>query len=92
MAKLKEKQVKTAVPAAEISEHAEELFRKILRSMSWMVGISFILIIILPNFRVDFLDQAVKLIFYFGIVNLILFAIFESFANAIKKMIDKSNG
>jgi hypothetical protein len=91
MAKKKEKQqtVTASVPVPEISDHAEEVFRKILRSMSWMVGISFILIIILPNFRVDVLDLAVKLIFYFGIVNLILFALFESFANTIKKLIDK---
>ena len=73
------------------NEKTEMTFKKILRVMSWIVGICFVLIIILPNFRSDFLDKLVKIIFFLGIINLILFAVFESFAKPIKRLIEKSS-
>ena len=71
----------------EFSPEVEEKFKMILRIMSWVVGICFTLIIILPNFDFYLVDVIVKFVFYLGVLNLILFALFELFGNAIKNFI-----
>ena len=73
----------------EFSPQVEEKFKMILRIMSWVVGICFTLIIILPNFDFYLVDAIVKFVFYLGVLNLILFAIFEMFGNAIKNYLAK---
>jgi len=73
----------------EISEAAEMRFRQILRIMSWTVGICFLLIITLPNFDFSLLDILIKVVFYIGFLNLLLFAVLEFFAISIKKQITK---
>jgi len=47
--------------------------------MSWIVGICFTLIIILPNFKFFMVGFLVKFVFYLGVLNLFLFAILEMF-------------
>ena len=73
----------------EYPESVEDKFKLILRSMSWIVGVCFILIIILPNFDFIFVDIIVKIIFYIGVLTLILFAILEMFGNNVKKYMSK---
>jgi hypothetical protein len=73
----------------EISADAEKKFKNILRIMSWIVGLCFLLIIILPNFEFFLLDEIVKIIFYLGVFNLFLFAFMEFFGNRIKKLLMK---
>ena len=43
-------------PTDGISEVVEEKFKRLLRIMSWTVGICFLVIIILPNFKFILLD------------------------------------
>jgi hypothetical protein len=67
----------------EIQPEIEVKFKKLMRIMSWVVGISFTLLIILPNFEFFLVDIIVKFLFFLGLINLILFAILEFFAQNI---------
>ena len=73
----------------QFSEDTEIKFKLMLKIMSWVVGICFVLIIILPNFHFFLVDVTVKILFFLGVINLLLFAIFEFFSNSIKKLINK---
>lgn len=74
---------------SEIKEQAEKLFKKILKVMSWTVGISFIFIIILPLFENVMLDNITKILFYIGAINLIAFTIIEFVSDSVKNKIQK---
>ena len=68
----------------------EDRFKQILRIMSWVVGVCFALIIILPNFDFFLVDAIVKFLFFLGVFNLILFAVLEMFGNSIKQYMSKN--
>jgi hypothetical protein len=69
----------------EFSDDVEEKFKLILRVMSWVVGICFALIIILPNFDFMLVDFLVKFIFFLGVLNLLLFGVLEMFGTSVKR-------
>jgi hypothetical protein len=71
----------------EFPEIVEGRFKSILRVMSWIVGICFALIIILPNFDFMMVDVIVKFVFFFGVFNLIMFGVMEMFGNSVKRYI-----
>jgi len=73
----------------KISAKAENIFKIVLKTMSWIVGLSFVAIIILASINIPALDTLVKIIFYVGISNLILFALLEMFGSAIKEFLNK---
>jgi hypothetical protein len=73
----------------EFSDQVESKFRQILRVMSWIVGICFTLIIILPNFDFFMVDFIVKFLFFLGVLNLLLFAVLEMFGTSVKRQISK---
>lgn len=73
----------------EFSDAVEEKFKLILRIMSWIVGVCFVMIIILPNFDFSLVDVLVKFIFFLGVFNLFMFAILEMFGVNVKKFISK---
>jgi hypothetical protein len=73
----------------EISPKIEEKFKLGLHIMSWIVGLSFIAIIILCTFKIPTLDILVKMLFYLGIINLLLFAVVELFGASIKHFLNK---
>jgi fatty acid desaturase len=72
---------------SEFPDIVEDRFKKILRVMSWVVGICFALIIILPNFDFAFVDGIVKFVFFFGVFNLLMFGVMELFGNSVKRYI-----
>lgn len=74
----------------EIKPEVEAGFKKMLQIMSWIVGISFTLIIILPNFEFGLVDIIVKILFFLGLINLLLFAFLELFAQNIKVYLSKN--
>ena len=73
----------------EFSDSVEEKFKLILRVMSWVVGLCFVLIIILPNFDFSLVDILVKLIFFLGVLNLLLFGFLEMFGANVKRFMSK---
>jgi hypothetical protein len=78
-----------ARPGEDISERIEKSYKLLLKIMSWIVGLSFVAIIILPNFNFPYLDILVKIIFYLGIFNLLLFAFLEIFGASLKQLLSK---
>jgi hypothetical protein len=73
--------------SSEFSDVVEERFKLILKVMSWVVGICFSLIIILPNFDFVLVDVIVKFVFFLGVFNLIMFGVLEMFGNSVKRYI-----
>ncbi|MGD9486822.1 MAG: hypothetical protein AB7W47_02260 [Calditrichaceae bacterium] len=67
----------------------ENLYKKIIRAMSWIVGFCFIMIIILPEFNSALLDKITKILFYIGIINLLVFTVIEFVSNSFKKTLSK---
>jgi hypothetical protein len=65
-------------------------FKILLKIMSWVVGVSFVSIIILPLFDFYLVDVIVKFLYFIGLINLILFAILEFFAQNIKIFLSKN--
>ncbi len=74
----------------QIAPEVEELFKRILKIMSWVVGICFTLIITLPNFDFALLDITIKIIFYIGVLTLLLFIVIELFGDSIKLQLSKN--
>jgi len=92
MAKNKQKKVTnppTSNNIPEISEEAEKIFKKILKIMSWTVGLCFLFIIILPLFENVMLDNITKILFYVGAINLVVFTVLEFISDAVKNKIQK---
>lgn len=64
-------------------------FKMLLKIMSWVVGICFGLIILLPLIESHFIDVLVKILFFIGLINLLLFAVLEFFGDNIKLFFSK---
>ncbi len=75
-----------------IDASTERLFKRILKTMSWIVGVAFVLIIILPQFNSKALDSLTQVLYYIGIINLLLFTLIEMVADSVKKMLQKLVG
>lgn len=71
------------------SPHVEKIFKIILRSMSWIVGVAFVLVILLPQFNSEFLDNLTQIIFYIAIINLLVFIIIEFISDSVKQMMSR---
>ena len=74
---------------AEFSEKTIKIYKRILKVMSWAVGISFILIIVLHLFNNEFLDAFAKYLFRFGVINLIAFTVLEFIGDTVKHKIER---
>jgi hypothetical protein len=74
---------------AEFNPETEVLYKKLLKSMSWIVGVCFILIIILPLFENVLLDKVTTGLFYLGIITLLSFTVLEFTGNSLKKFLQK---
>ena len=75
---------------ANISEEIEFKFKVLLKIMSWVVGVCFVSLIILPLFEFYLVDYIVKFLYFMGLINLILFALLEFFAQNIKVFLSKN--
>ena len=73
-----------------ISPEIEKKFKLLLKIMSWVVGVCFVLIILLPLIESSFIDVLVKIIYFIGLINLLLFAILEFFGQNIKVLLSKN--
>lgn len=73
----------------QYSEKTEVVFKRILKTMSWTVGICFILIIVLFEFNNRFLDQLTQVLYYIGIINLLLFSVLELISDSVKNMLNR---
>jgi putative ribosome biogenesis GTPase RsgA len=71
------------------NDKTEKVFKRILKSMSWTVGICFVLIIILPEFNNRTLDRITQVLYYIGIINLLLFTLIELIADSVKRILSR---
>ncbi len=68
-------------------EEVERIYKYITRVMSWTVGISAILIILLPEFNSLLLDRITQILYYIFITTLLVFILFEFIGSYVKKLI-----
>jgi uncharacterized protein YqhQ len=80
---------KKEVKKEEFSPEVEKVYKIILKVMSWVVGVCFLLIIILPQFNSPLLDKITKILFYIGIINLLIFIVIEFIRDSLKKMLSR---
>lgn len=77
------------------SPRVERVYKLALRSMSWIVGTAIIMVIGLFYFDSPTIDKISQIIFYIGIITLILFIIVElasfKFKLVISKLISESS-
>jgi len=73
-----------------INPEIENKFKLLLKIMSWVVGVCFVLIILLPLINSNFIDILVKVLYFIGLINLLLFAILEFFGHNIKVLLSKN--
>ena len=71
------------------SERTLKIYKRTLKVMSWTVGVSFILIIILHLFNNTFLDTLAKYLFRYGVLNLIAFTVLEFIGDSVKEKIER---
>lgn len=91
MAKKQKRHPVTIEPETQEVEYSEKtikIYKRILKIMSWTVGICFILIIILHLFGNETLDTLSKWLFRFGVLNLIAFTVLEFIGDSVKQKIE----
>jgi len=72
----------------EFSEKTIIIYKRILKVMSWIVGVSFVLIIIMHLFNNPVLDIIAKYLFRFGVLTLIAFTLLEFISDTVKQKIE----
>jgi len=82
---------KTREEAAEpeFSDEVNRAFKIIVRTMSWIVGIVFLMIIVLPQFNSPALDSLTQIIFYIGMIDLIIVIIIEFSSDSVKGLLGR---
>ncbi len=82
---------KNLEPPSEIafSPQVERIYKIALRVMSWTVGSAIFLVIILFYFNSPVIDIISQVIFYIGIITLIIFLVIELIGNNVKNMLSK---
>ncbi|RMH64153.1 MAG: hypothetical protein D6677_05585 [Calditrichaeota bacterium] len=70
------------------SEETEKLFKRALRIMSWIVGVAFVSVLILPYFNNPVVDTIARYIFNTGLIVLLIFTVIEFVSDSVKKWIE----
>jgi hypothetical protein len=73
----------------EFSPKVERIYKIALRVMSWVVGSAIFLVIILFYFNSPTIDIISQIIFYIGIVTLIVFLVIELIGANVKSILSK---
>ena len=72
-----------------INEKTEKIFKLMLKTMTWITGICFLLIIIFHLFNNESLDSISKALYYIGIIILISFTVIEFNEEKVKLKIQQ---
>jgi len=73
----------------EFRPEVEHAFKQIKRVMSWIVGIAFASVLILPQFNDPVLDKITKVLFLAGFIDLLIFIVIEFVGKEVKTVLDK---
>jgi len=87
--RLKKQEINNTEIEPAFSDKTEALYKRILRTMTWVVGICFLLIIVLPLFDSVALDRFTRILFFIGIINLLVFTLLEFIGDSIKRTLQK---
>ncbi|OQX95169.1 hypothetical protein B6I21_06835 [candidate division KSB1 bacterium 4572_119] len=71
----------------EYSPEVLRIYKTLLRTMSWIVGVTFASVLVLPEFNSPFLDKITKVLFLIGFVDLIIFIIIEFVSDNVKSFL-----
>ncbi len=71
----------------EFSPRVERFYKLMLRTMSWIVGIAFAAILVLPEFNSPTLDSVTTLLFDFGFAILLIFIVIEFISDPFKRLL-----
>ncbi len=85
--RMKKREIITEPEEITFSKETEALYKRILRIMTWIVAVCFLLIIILPLFDNVTLDRFTRILFFIGIINLLVFTLLEFIGNSIKRIL-----
>ena len=88
-AHLEKKKLKQEEQEKTYSQIVEKKFKLLLKIMSWVVGIAFAAVLILPEFNSPLLDKITKVLFLIGFSDLILFLIIEFLSDNVKDLLEK---
>ena len=88
-AHLEKKKLKQEEQEKTYSPIVEKKFKLLLKIMSWVVGIAFAAVLILPEFNSPLLDKITKVLFLIGFSDLILFLIIEFLSDNVKDLLEK---
>ncbi|HGY56711.1 MAG TPA: hypothetical protein ENK44_13480 [Caldithrix abyssi] len=70
----------------EIDE-VEKIYKLITRIMSWIVGVTAISVVVLPEFNSIVLDKLTQVLYYIFIITLLLFILLEFVGKLVKRLI-----
>ena len=73
----------------EFDPKVEKALKIFIKTMSWVGGICFLLVIILPEFNNPLLDKITQFVFAVGAVILLSFLFIELLSERIKKILEK---
>lgn len=73
----------------QFSPQVDNIYKIILRTMSWIVGLSILLVIGLFYFNSPMIDSISQVVFYMGIITLLLFIIIELVSIKFKILLSK---
>ncbi len=81
------KKIRALDKEPEYSPGVLRIYKIILRAMSWIVGVTFASVLILPEFNSPFLDKITKVLFLIGFIDLIIFIIIEFISDTVKSLL-----
>lgn|GEM_PF-1925034 len=71
------------------SPQVNKIYKIVLRTMSWIVGLAILMVIVFFYFNSPLIDRISQVVFYIGIVTLILFIIIELVSIKFKIFLSK---
>ena len=81
------KKFKALEEEEEYSPEVIRIYKILLRTMSWIVGVTFASVLILPEFNSPLLDKITKVLFLIGFTDLIIFIIIEFVSDNVKSFL-----
>lgn len=81
------KKFKAQEEEEEYNPDVLRLYKILLRTMSWIVGVTFASVLILPEFNSPYLDKITKVLFLIGFIDLIIFIVIEFVSDNVKSLL-----
>jgi len=67
----------------------EKLYKKILKILSWVAGVTLIPLIFLPELNIRYIDEIVRVFYFVGMSTMLIVILLEILANPVKNFLEK---